>query len=120
MKFLKSDIIDYSFIEMKVGELMQVKDPQKLRSHLTYLLEEISYARYQWEMSFAKDDWDHAARILHREKLIIQQLELAKEDSFLLKIQKRDPAYQSNDLKLFYSELIEIFKLLERLIGSSV
>ena len=120
MKYFKSDPLDFQFITAKVGELIGINDPQKMRSHLSYLLEEISYAKYQWENSLEKEDWEQAATILHREKLIIQQLELAKDDTILLGIQRRDPVYQPAELKLFYGELIELFRELEKLVGSSV
>lgn len=119
MSFFKTDSINYSFIVSKVGELIEDNDLHKIRSHMNYLLEEISYARYQWETLLDMEDWEGASKLLHREKLIIQQMELANDESALLKIQKRDPEFQASDLKTFYAELIELFKQLERLIGSA-
>jgi hypothetical protein len=87
---------------------------------MAFLFEEISYARFQWEIYTEKKDWLQAAKILHREKLIIQHFELMYDESILLKIQKNDPNFTPQDLKLFYKELTSLFSDLEKLIGSSL
>jgi len=120
MKYFKTENIHISFLQLKIKEMIQVDDLQKIKGHMAFLLEEISYARFQWEIFTEKKDWVQAAKLLHREKLIIQQFEWMYDDSILLKIQKNDPNLTPKDLKLFYQELISLFSDLEKLIGPSL
>jgi uncharacterized protein YqgQ len=120
MQYFKTGNINISFLQLKIKEMVQVDDLQKIKGHMAFLLEEISYARFQWEIFTKKKDWVQAAKILHREKLIIQQFELMYDESILLKIQKNDPIITPKELKLFYQELISLFSDLEKLIGPSL
>jgi uncharacterized protein YqgQ len=120
MEYFNSGKIDIVFIRKQVMEMIGDTNLQKLQVHMSFLLEEISYAKYQWELTLAKEDWSKAANILHREKLIIHQLELLNDESLLLKIKNKDPSFTSRELQIFYRELIHVFTELEKLIGPSI
>lgn len=120
LKYFDTSKINLPFLRGKIKEMIQVDDPQKINAHMSFLLEEISYAKYQWEVKIAKKDWAEAAKILHREKLIILQFELLYDEGLLMKIQKNDLFFTPRDLKLFYKELIYLFSFLEKLIGPSL
>ena len=116
MQFLKETDISFAQLCTKVGEMIGDESPSKIQSLLVYLLEETSYARYQWEQCLKKNDWYLASKILHREKLFINSLDIFKNQEIVYAIQKSPEDFKRTELQIFYTEMLELFKNIEKLI----
>ena len=116
MQFLKETDISFAQLCTKVGEMIGDESPSKIQSLLVYLLEETSYARYQWEQCLKKNDWSLASKILHREKLFINSLDIFKNQEIVYAIQKSPEDFKRTELQIFYTEMLELFKNIEKLI----
>jgi HPt (histidine-containing phosphotransfer) domain-containing protein len=114
--FIKERVIKFDHLQKTIGEMIGDESPQKIQSLLIYLLEEISYARHQWEISLKEHDWDLASKIFHREKLFINTLDIFKQSQLVAEIQKNPHDFKITEVKKLYAEMIELFKKIENLI----
>lgn len=115
--FLKEVQIDLHLLSNIISEMTGDRSPEKIQDLLSYLLEELSYARHQWEQCVRKQDWSLAAKILHREKLFISSLDVLSDPDIMIRLQQQDSSISTSDQRNFYNALIELFQKIELLIG---
>lgn len=116
-RFLKEVQIDLQQLSNLISDMTGHRSPEKIQDLLSYLLEEISYARHQWEQCIQKQDWSLAAKILHREKLFISSLDVLSDPEIMIRFQQKDTSISTSDQRNFYNGLIALFKKIEILIG---
>lgn len=119
MSNLKHLEINFQLLCTKVGEIIGDDSPQRIQASLVYLLEEVSYARHQWEECLKNRDWHLASKILHREKLFINAFDLFHQPEMVVQIQKNPDDFKMTELKSFYAEMIQLFKKFETLISQN-
>ena len=119
MSHLKNLEINFQLLCTKVGEIIGDDSPQRIQASMVYLLEEVSYARHQWELCLKNRDWHQASKILHREKLFINAFDLFYQPEMINQIQKSPDDFKLTELKFFYTEMIQLFKKFETLISQN-
>lgn len=115
--FLKDIQIDLPQLCNIISDMTESRSPEKIQDLMSYLLEEVSYARHQWEECLKKQDWAYAAKILHREKLFISSLDVLADPDQMIRMQRNDSSLKTSDQKTFYAGLIFLFRNIEALIG---
>lgn len=119
MSFIKKIELDYNELCSLVGDMIGDDSPKKIQDLLSYLHEEISYARHQWEISIKNEDWKMASKILHREKLFLSALDPFNNPEIIHQLNDVSVLYNTHQLNQLYTELVDLFKKLENIIGQS-
>lgn len=118
-RFLKDVQIDLQQLRDIISDMTGDRSPDKIQDLMSYLLEEISYARHQWEQCVQTKNWLLAAKILHREKLFINSLDVLSDADEMVRFQHNDSSLTKSDQVEFYTGLIALFKKIEILIGQA-
>jgi HPt (histidine-containing phosphotransfer) domain-containing protein len=77
---------------------------------LMYLLEEVDIALIEWDKCLLENNWTHAKRILHREKMMIKSIGIDGLDGLIQEIEDQSKEKSNSEMVLMFSQLIQLFK----------
>jgi hypothetical protein len=77
---------------------------------LMYLLEEVDIALLEWDKCLMENNWTHAKRILHREKMMIKSIGIDGLDGLISEIEDQSKEKSNSEMVLMFSQLIQVFR----------
>jgi hypothetical protein len=77
---------------------------------LMYLLEEVDIALLEWDKCLMENNWTHAKRILHREKMMIKSIGIDGLDGLISEIEDQSKEKSNSEMVLMFSQLIQLFR----------
>lgn len=93
----------------KISE-MAGDNPVQLKKMVHYLIEEVDIALIEWEKCLLDNNWTHAKRILHREKMMIKSIGIDGLDGIIAEIEDDSIVKTNNEMVLMFTQLIQLFK----------
>jgi len=75
-----------------------------------YLLEEVDIALLEWDKCLMENNWTHAKRILHREKMMIKSIGIDGLDGLISEIEDQSKEKSNSEMVLMFSQLIQLFR----------
>jgi CheY-like chemotaxis protein/HPt (histidine-containing phosphotransfer) domain-containing protein len=89
---------------------MSGNDSVQLKKMLMYLLEEVDIALLEWDKCLMENNWTHAKRILHREKMMIKSIGIDGLDGLISEIEDQSKEKSNSEMVLMFSQLILLFR----------
>jgi PAS domain S-box-containing protein len=89
---------------------MSGNDNVQLKKMLMYLLEEVDIALLEWDKCLMENNWTHAKRILHREKMMIKSIGIDGLDGLISEIEDQSKEKSNSEMVLMFSQLIQLFR----------
>jgi HPt (histidine-containing phosphotransfer) domain-containing protein len=89
---------------------MSGNDSIQLKKMLMYLLEEVDIALLEWDKCLMENNWTHAKRILHREKMMIKSIGIDGLDGLISEIEDQSKEKSNSEMVLMFSQLIQLFR----------
>jgi CheY-like chemotaxis protein len=89
---------------------MSGNDSVQLKKMLMYLLEEVDIALLEWDKCLLENNWTHAKRILHREKMMIKSIGIDGLDGLIQEIEDQSKEKSNSEMVLMFSQLIQLFR----------
>jgi HPt (histidine-containing phosphotransfer) domain-containing protein len=89
---------------------MSGNDSVQLKKMLMYLLEEVDIALLEWDKCLMENNWTHAKRILHREKMMIKSIGIDGLDGLISEIEDQSKEKSNSEMVLMFSQLIQLFR----------
>ena len=93
----------------KISE-MAGDNPVQLKKMVHYLIEEVDISLIEWEKCLLDNNWTHAKRILHREKMMIKSIGIDGLDGIIAEIEDDSIVKTNNEMVLMFTQLIQLFK----------
>jgi len=96
----------------KISE-MSGNNPDQIKKMIRYLLEEVDLALLEWEKCLLDNNWVHAKKILHREKVMIKSIGIDSLDGLIHEIEDESVQKSNNEMVLMFTQLVQLFKNLK-------
>ena len=102
----------------KISE-MAGNNPDQVKKMIGYLMEEVDLALLEWEKCLLDNNWEHAKRILHREKMMMKSIGIDGLDGLIQEIEDEAVKKTNNEMVLMFTQLIQLFKNLKERFNES-